>query len=155
MDNQNPEYIRGVKTAAECARHYNRCTSHKYDLGDCILLKLNIIRPENVRPNDPPQTGADLIATERKRQIEKEGWTAEHDSEHSEGDLTEAAICYADVSVKQSEFGGERRHYKRVVPTNWPWDIEWWKPSMNRVRNLVKAGALIAAEIDKILKESK
>jgi hypothetical protein len=33
---------------------------------------------------------------------------------------------------------------------SWPWDAEWWKPSPDSVRNLVKAGALIAAEIDRL-----
>jgi hypothetical protein len=32
----------------------------------------------------------------------------------------------------------------------WPWDEKWWKPSTNPIRNLVKAGALIAAEIDRL-----
>jgi len=31
----------------------------------------------------------------------------------------------------------------------WPWGKEWWKPS-DRRRDLVKAGALIAAEIDRL-----
>jgi hypothetical protein len=32
----------------------------------------------------------------------------------------------------------------------WPWDQDWWKPSPDPIRNLVKAGALIAAEIDRL-----
>ena len=33
----------------------------------------------------------------------------------------------------------------------WPWDLEWFKPSpYDRIRELVKAGALIAAEIDRL-----
>jgi hypothetical protein len=31
----------------------------------------------------------------------------------------------------------------------WPWSFEWWKPK-DRIRNLVRAGALIAAEIDRL-----
>jgi len=30
----------------------------------------------------------------------------------------------------------------------WPFSSEWWKPAQDPIRNLVKAGALIAAEID-------
>ena len=33
---------------------------------------------------------------------------------------------------------------------DWPWAKKWWKPSDDPVRNLVKAGALIAAEIDRL-----
>ena len=32
----------------------------------------------------------------------------------------------------------------------WPWSDKWWKPSDDPVRNLVKAGALLAAEIDRL-----
>ncbi len=39
--------------------------------------------------------GAERIAAERKRQIEVEGWTPEHDRQHSSGDLARAASCYA------------------------------------------------------------
>jgi hypothetical protein len=40
---------------------------------------------------------------------------------------------------------------KKDVPEDWPFDPSWWKPSEDRVRDLVKAGALIAAEIDRLL----
>jgi len=36
------------------------------------------------------------------------------------------------------------------MATSWPWDEEWWKPDNDAVRNLAKAGALIAAEIDRL-----
>lgn len=39
--------------------------------------------------------GATRIADERKRQIEKEGWTPNHDDEHEENELAFAAVCYA------------------------------------------------------------
>ena len=41
------------------------------------------------------KTGIELIADERKRQIEVEGWTAEHDAEHYESELAYAAAVYA------------------------------------------------------------
>lgn len=34
--------------------------------------------------------------------------------------------------------------------TNWPWREESFKPSDDQIRNLTKAGALIAAEIDRL-----
>lgn len=95
-------------------------------------------------------TGAELIAAERQRQMDVEGWTPEHDDGHAEGDLVEAALCYATGD-----------------PDWWPWrvtlapvdydhgvdpEVEYdgWNPSQDPIRNLVKAGALIAAEIDRL-----
>ena len=85
------------------------------------------------------KTGIELIAEERQRQIEKEGWTPEHNDEHNDQSLLAAAVCYAETTL----MGEGRTIY------NWPWDEREFKPS-NDVRNLVKAGALIAAEIDRI-----
>lgn len=39
-------------------------------------------------------TGIELIAKERQRQIEQEGWTAEHDSQHTAGELLQCACYY-------------------------------------------------------------
>lgn len=36
----------------------------------------------------------------------------------------------------------------------WPWATDWWKPSDDPITNLVRAGALIAAEIDRLLREA-
>ena len=55
------------------------------------------------------------------------------------------------------------RHTKDArIPTTWPWEPSSWKPTQPtgdtidelakaRIRDLVKAGALIAAEIDRLL----
>lgn len=87
--------------------------------------------------------GAELISAERERQILKEGWNATHDdNEHGDGELVYAAICYA----------GTHPDGDNIEPEDWPWHSKWWKPSMDQVRNLVKAGALIAAEIDRLLR---
>ncbi len=45
--------------------------------------------------NNEKKTGVELIAEERQRQIYVEGWSPEHDSNHEEGQLAEAAACYA------------------------------------------------------------
>lgn len=83
-----------------------------------------------------------MIAAERWRQTEIEGWTADHDDdEHGGQELAEAAICYARAGI-----GAE----SDVVPERWPWSPQDWKPSGDGVRNLVRAGALIAAEIDRL-----
>ena len=37
------------------------------------------------------------------------------------------------------------------IPPTWPWDESWFKPTPDdRIRELVKAGALILAEIDRL-----
>lgn len=99
------------------------------------------------------KTGTELIAEERKRQIEEEGWTPEHDDQHHSGELAQAASCYA--------LPGELRFYVPDSPENWPWAADWWKPANcefdtddnyveERIKELKKAGALIAAEIDRL-----
>lgn len=77
-------------------------------------------------------TGAELIAQERQRQIEVEGWTPEHDDLHSHGEIAHAADCY----VLNDD-------------TDWPWAKEWWKPTTT-IRGLVKAGGLYQAEIERL-----
>jgi hypothetical protein len=76
------------------------------------------------------------VVAERRRQVEAEGWTAEHDDEHTDGELVDAAACYLIYR------GGH-------TPHRWPWSREWWKPKGHR-RNLARAGALILAEIERI-----
>lgn len=90
-------------------------------------------------------SGIELIAAERERQVSQEGWTAEHDDAHDRCELVEAAICYADSSMTVDT----------SVPLRWPFDEEWWKPSPDPIRNLVKAAALIAAEIDRLKRLEK
>lgn len=82
-------------------------------------------------------SGIDDIAAERRRQIEAEGWTPDHDDCHHKGEIAQAAACYALGVGKMSG------------SVLWPWDWKWWKPTDKR-RDLVKAGALIAAEIDRL-----
>lgn len=81
---------------------------------------------------------ADVLA-ERKRQVTADGWTPGHDDEYEHGELADAAGCYA-LSSELFDCAGE-------PPRPWPWPDEWWKPT-NRRRDLVKAGALILAEIE-------
>lgn len=124
---------------------------------------------------DATMTAVDLIAAERQRQLEAEGWTAEHDDGHMTGELAWAAVCYAApgrVYVGQGMLNG------KAFGDPWPWrphsdmsgrgSYDWDKRKKgpqghvgNAVRDmpadgperidfLVKAGALIAAEIDRL-----
>lgn len=87
------------------------------------------------------------IIDERNRQIDVEGWTPEHDDTHTNGELAKAAACYAGFAD-----GKEIRDdtvMQQALAKLWPWFAKWWKPTTRR-RNLVKAGALIVAEIQRL-----
>ncbi|EML1597784.1 hypothetical protein RVY52_002523 [Burkholderia cenocepacia] len=88
------------------------------------------------------QAARDVLA-ERRRQVEVEGFTPEHDDAHSPRELAAAAGSYA-----------LHAHDQRiaVTPAWWPWARAWWKPGTPR-RMLVKAGALILAAIERIDRE--
>lgn len=93
------------------------------------------------------KTGIDLIADERQRQMDVEGWTPEHDDAHRHGELAKAAAVYALLGTDAETKEGDDR-------SAWPWSPQWFKPS-TPIRDLVKAGALIAAEIDRIQRADK
>lgn len=77
------------------------------------------------------------VAAERRRQIEVEGWTPEHDdATHLPGELALAACCYCVADENEAP------------PAVWPWAPEWWKPK-DRRRNMVRAAALLLAEIER------
>ena len=100
------------------------------------------------------KTGIELIAEERQRQISQEGWTPEHDDGHTGGEMADAAVCYIETATLQDVVDIPYVSV-RDTPEGWPWDYEWWKPSEDPIRNLVKAGALIAAEIDRLQRKEK
>ena len=101
------------------------------------------------------------VLAERQRQISAEGWTPEHDDAHAGGQMALAAGCYAmfaSASDRQRATadlpGGLASLGKTITGWSawlqiWPWDRKWWKPT-NRRRDLVKAGALILAEVERL-----
>jgi hypothetical protein len=92
-------------------------------------------------------TGAELIAAERRRQVDVEGYAVADDvARQPDGELAVAAWCYlSGVVGVQFPDSGDNPH------PDWPWDLKrHWKPTPgDPMRQLVKAGALIAAEIDR------
>jgi len=96
------------------------------------------------------------VLSERERQKSAEGWTPEHDDEHASGELAMAAACYAHAAglnpsaraflEDAPDYAGEHMVITRRL---WPWDRSWWKPK-DRRRDLVRAGALILAEIERL-----
>lgn len=95
----------------------------------------------------PAQAGARVgltdaardVLDERHRQIYAEGWTPAHDDQHDECEMALAAIVYAESAVG----------YHPSCPDTWPWSPKWFKPTTPR-RDLVKAGALILAELERL-----
>lgn len=79
------------------------------------------------------------VLAERHRQVSAEGWSSAHDDQYQNSELPDAAACYA-INAHNQGFS---------TPAHWPWPPEWWKQTNPR-RDLVKAGALILAEIERI-----
>lgn len=90
-------------------------------------------------------TGAELIKEERERQIKEECYNATHDSFHNVDEFVKAAVSYSIIDLKDSQ--------ENYAYAWWPWNETSWKPK-DRLRNLVRAGALIAAAIDKLNKDN-
>src|SRR5689334_7002499 len=99
--------------------------------------------------------GARVIAKERDRQKTEEEWTSEHDDEHDGFELTRAAASYA-LHVVESHGTLDRAVDRHVVAAaincSWPWESRLWNPSGpdDIEKQLAKAGALIAAELDRL-----
>ncbi len=126
-------------------------------------------------------SGLTMILEERDRQINQEGWTPEHDDEHVDHSLAAAACAYAapepyyrmrididDLSIQTWDVWPEewdqnwdkRRRgapgspFKDEIECRLPYSADEY-PVNERIRNLVKAGALIAAEIDRLLRKKQ
>ena len=93
-------------------------------------------------------TGAESIAAERKRQIEVERFSAQRDDPYNHAQLAGAAACYALICIKPAD-PDMAEAAERAAVTFWPWGDVGLKRRSER-ENLVKAGALIAAEIDRL-----
>ena len=94
-------------------------------------------------------TTAAIVHIDRERITHSiRGYTPEHDDTHVNGELIAAAICYAVAGAGDAA--------AILDPTSdlalylWPFELESFDPSENEKENLIKAGALIAAEIDRV-----
>lgn len=95
------------------------------------------------------RTGIKAIAAERERQLQAEGFTRDGDQQYRRGELARAATAYVQLAAMDLEAGTRNHIAWREPAAVWPWAPEWWKPVDTR-RDLVRAGALIAAQIDAI-----
>ncbi|MCU8992471.1 hypothetical protein OE505_28630, partial [Pseudomonas aeruginosa] len=120
------------------------------DAGQCKAPEISLAELLAAAPgNSVPQAWLDVQA-ERRRQVEAEGWTPEHDDEHDSGEIACAAACYALPPAHPARIEGALGRYGRD-PNIWPWTRDWWKPAPNdRRRELIKAGALVLAEIERL-----
>lgn len=96
--------------------------------------------------------GINIIEQERLEQVNIHGYDLEHDLCYTKGQLANAAVVYA-----LDPMGGDASN---MVSKLWPWDPSVLKLSCignteddieGRIKDLAKAGALIAAEIDRLL----
>ncbi|KKM88899.1 hypothetical protein LCGC14_1254060 [marine sediment metagenome] len=109
-------------------------------------------------------TGVHLIAKERYRQVNEEGYSDDYDAHHTEGQLAMAATCYAaprplyiveghvpdgPVSVTDPWPAGLEDKRRRWLDGKWLLQ-EKFLGKEERLRHLAIAGALIAAEIDRL-----
>ena len=126
------------KLAAAIAKHFGVDIGEHSNVSCTWNEALEVI--ENAVSASAPvgltDAARDVLA-ERRRQVGQEGWTPAHDDEHANGELATAAGAYALFNDNAP------------APFFWPWDASWWKPTGRR-RNLVKAGALILAEIERL-----
>lgn len=147
--------------AGECACTENRLA---LNLTGCALdaLKLRTERrvrqktegqnAETARADDDNGEGVLALVGERFRQITEEGYDSRHDDIHDLAELATAGLCYASLAQVQALAlaADEEFTMSPEPPPSWPWDKEHWKPSLNPQRNLEKAGALFAAEWDRL-----
>jgi hypothetical protein len=97
-------------------------------------------------------SGIDLIAKERQRQIEEEGWTPEHDDDHRYGSLAVVAATLACDGTDARVIDPLERG-----TDDDPWGLlskHGYQAGGDDIRKLSIAGALIAAEIDRLERDS-
>jgi hypothetical protein len=92
----------------------------------------------------------ELIADKMRTNREHKGYTADHDDTHRQGVLSAAGACYLECATMQLALGDFE--LAKEHPDTWPFEPEAWKPNDDALRNLVHAGALIGAEIDRLLR---
>ncbi|AYF31082.1 hypothetical protein CSH63_27315 [Micromonospora tulbaghiae] len=79
-----------------------------------------------------------LIAAERIRHLEGKGYDANHDDQYRDGELAGMALWYADDESSAID---------------WPGGLDDLPARGGRLQDLVRAGSLLAAEIDRLLRE--
>jgi hypothetical protein len=101
----------------------------------------------------------ELVAKERARQINDEGYKREHDDEHTDGSLADAAACYAvSSSLYIFKVRDDNPHNMRIklLDPVWPWNESYFKKDKHpRKKQLIISAALLMAEYDRLEREEK
>lgn len=128
--------------------------SERFTGKNCYDRENGYIHPVYASPFAPITAAAADVFAERKRQVSAKGWTPGHDDEHACDEIAAFACFYA-MPPAAREWDGTSSGYgltfgEAMTPAD-------WQPKIgNRRRELVKAGALILAEIERIdRKEAK
>jgi hypothetical protein len=142
-----------------CPRCGSRGADFNYDTQRCRCGW-----PAAASPHQAAEGIAAEIRDERWRQIEKEGWSPQHDDALDGGELAKAASCYlwqdentqyklAPIMVRNGVRSADDPDVVVVgyasVPVIWPWRGQHWKPKDRRT-DLIRAAALIVAEIERL-----
>ena len=91
--------------------------------------------------------GVNRIRAERGRQIAVEGYSLDRDRQYKSGELMRAAWSYLEAVWHRDASTPSHAIAKAPPPIQWPWDVRHWKPQSG-LKDLARAGALIAAELD-------
>lgn len=133
--------------------HRNYPPQAVYDLAKAFELAAALDPPSDHGGGEGDRQAWRDVLAERKRQVESEGWTPEHDDAHAKGEMASAAGVYAlaagSYDYRWVLIGRTPNDYLAAALKLWPWEPNWFKPK-DRRRDLVKAGALILAEIERL-----
>lgn len=117
--------------------------------------------PQQIRQAFAPQgvperfvSAIRLIEEERYRQLGK-GYTAAHDDPHTDGSIAAAAAVYCDTVPPLLSGVPPEKVREQILAHGcgegpWPWEAHALKVEPTPIENLVKAGALIVAEIERL-----
>ena len=102
------------------------------------------------------------VVNERDRQVNEEHFDEAGDDGYVLGELAKAAASYSTYAGVVAQLRLGRLNDAEIaalaadagVPPSWPWAPEWWKPVDQR-RSLVKAAALLVAEIERLDRAEK
>lgn len=102
------------------------------------------------------KTGIELIAQERKEQIEKHGIAIMEDVQNNDYGQLRIAACWmmpaSDENYQQGEYHeSEIEELLKACPPDWSKELWGYMVNKSTKERLIIAGALIAAELDRMI----
>lgn len=101
-----------------------------------LEARLEPITPRDLDPAHPIRRAVCDIVAERQYQISRHGWSRDHDDTHVDGAIANAAADYASTG-------------QQPISTSWAYGSKVVDKEPRRLQ-LIKAGALIIAEIERL-----